>query len=64
MSFNLIAIGTEINEGVFSYTKGEASSGSGFKAVIFEVVAQLEKRITTKRKVILERVFKMIFNLI
>ena len=36
-----MSIGILIKEGVFSYTKGEASSGSGFNAVIFEVVAQL-----------------------
>jgi hypothetical protein len=39
-----------------------ASSGSGFKAAIFEVVlAQPKKRVSTTSVVILESVFKTIF---
>jgi hypothetical protein len=41
MSFSLIVTGRLINEGLLSYTKGTASSGSGFKVAILLAVEQL-----------------------
>jgi hypothetical protein len=62
MSFNFTPIGIEIKEGLFSYTNGVASSGSGAKDVIVLVGAQLDNKVNEIDSISNEKYFFIFFS--
>jgi hypothetical protein len=61
MSFNFTLIGKEIKEGVFSYTSGVASSGSGVNELIILEEAQLNNKVNEIDSISNEKYFFIFF---